>query len=310
MARPKVKGVQHVLTGVRDYQEARGFYGDILGVTEKFYDYGISWNACPDLYRASHHYAYAGYYGRKEGGILVECAQLTQPTPRPIHSKARYGDLGVNKITIEVSDVKQFCEKYKDKITFLCQPKSTEVPGWGDYAFIYGADRDGNLIEFISSSRIHVKETIGSIRSVGLSVTELDRSIDFYQRHCDFDTMEVKPHESFSGLVGEVSGSNNTLVRSCLLANSNGFNMLELYEVSKPRGRCVPFHCIMGDIGWQEMCFVTEDVLGVAKYCIEQEIEFACHPTPIDLKLEDGWKKKWFMHARDPDGILVEFIEL
>jgi len=308
MDKPNVTGIQHLLTGVRNYKESRAFYSEVLGVNDKFYDYDTSWNSAMDLYRGQVHVAYAGYYGAAAGGVLVECAEMLNPTPRLIRHDFKYGDIGINKITIEVADVDAFIKNYKDKINFVSTPKSIDIPGWGDYRFVFGKDIDGNLIEFVSSSKFSVEHELGAIRSIALSVTELDRSIEFYQKHLGFDTFIIKPHEKFSGMVGEVSGSDQTKVRSCLLGNSNGYYALELIEVSKPRGRSMPFFSIMGDIGWHECACMTDDVLGYMKYCIKEDLDVACHPTPLWLKLQDKWEKNWFMHIRDPDGILVELI--
>ena len=80
-------------------------------------------------------------------------------------------------------------------------------------------------------------------RILGVSVTDLERSKAFYRKHCDFDVV-VSEHTAFSGKVGEVSGNRGTKVKSCLLdcskreAGEGG--MLELYEVSNPRGRSIP----------------------------------------------------------------------
>ena len=128
----------------------------------------------------------------------------------------------------------------------------------------------------------------------------------FYQKHTDFDSVVIEPHDSFSGLVAEVSGSADTQVRSCLLANSNGFHMLELYEVSKPRGRSIPFHTLWGDYGYLEAAYVCDDLMATAKYWIQEGIEFICHPTPIVMDDVTGW----FMYGRDPDGIPVEIVEI
>ena len=151
---------------------------------------------------------------------------------------------------------------------------------------------------------------LGSIRSVGISVTELGRSIEFYQKYLDFDRIFIEPHESFSGIVGEVSGSNDTQVRSCLLGNSNGFHMLELYGVSKPRGRSIPFHVLWGDYGYLESCCVSEDVLGLARFLMKEGLEFISYPTAMEVHETDLKGTAWFIYVRDPDGIPVELLEM
>ncbi len=211
-------------------------------------------------------------------------------------------------MTVEVSDIERFCSEYSDRIKLLTEPQSTEIPGWGDYDFVYGADPDGCLIEFVSGSNIVSDKTLGRIRSVGISVTDLDRSIEFYQSYLDYDKVVIEPHESFSGMVGAIAGSDTTEVRSVLLGNGNGYHMVELYEVSKPRGRSIPMHTLWADYGYLEACHCCDDILGLAKYYTSEGIEFACKPSPIDVESEGLSGTAWFMYIRDPDGIPMEFL--
>lgn len=76
--------------------------------------------------------------------------------------------------------------------------------------FVYCRDPEGNLVEFVSITNVEVKGGFGGARSVGISVTDLERSIFFYQKHLGFDVMMISSHENFSGLVDEVSGDKDT----------------------------------------------------------------------------------------------------
>jgi len=310
MEKPKVTGVQHVGLGVRDIEASRKFYRDVLECKIPMADFGVTHNAMSDFFRSSSHVFNGWMYMQERESIVIECIQRFEPSPRPIHKQVRYGDIGVNKMTVEVADAKKFCAAYKDRIQFVSTPRSIKIPGWGDYSFVFGTDPDGSLIEFVSSSKIKVQGALGSIRSVGISVTELGRSIEFYQNYLDFDRMVIEPHESFSGIVGEVSGSKDTEVRSCLLGNSNGFHMLELYEVSKPRGRSIPFHVLWGDYGYLESCCVSEDVLGLARFLMKEGLEFISYPTAMEVHETDLKGTAWFIYVRDPDGIPVELLEM
>jgi catechol 2,3-dioxygenase-like lactoylglutathione lyase family enzyme len=309
MEKPTVTGVQHVGIGVRDIEKSRAFYRDVLECRIPMADFGVTHNAMPDFFRTSSHVFNGWMYMQEKDAIVVECIQRLEPSPRPIHKQARYGEIGVNKMTVEVADVETFCEAYKDRIRFVSPPKSADIPGWGDYAFAYGTDPDGNLIEFVSGSRIETEEMPGRIRSLGVSVTDLERSIAFYRKYVDFDTVVVEPHEAFSGLMGEVSGSDETQVRSCLLANSNGFHMLELYEVSRPRGRSIPFHVLWGDYGYLEGCYICNDILGLSRALMNEGLEFISQPTSMEIHEEGLEGTAWFIYVRDPDGIPVELLE-
>lgn len=310
MEKPKLTGVQHVGIGVRDIEKSRAFYRDVLECRIPMADFGVTHNAMADFFRTSSHVFNGWMYMQEKDAIVVECIQRLEPAPRPIHKQVRFGDIGVNKMTVEVADAEKFREAYGDRIRFVSPPKSTDIPGWGDYAFVYGTDPDGNLIEFVSGPKIQVEDTLGRIRSLGVSVTDLERSIAFYRKYADFDTVVIEPHEAFSGLMGEVSGSPDTQVRSCLLANSNGFHMLELYEVSRPRGRSIPFHVLWGDYGYLESCCICTDLLGLARYFMKEGLELISNPTGMEVHEEGLQGTAWFLYVRDPDGIPLEVLEL
>lgn len=310
MEKPTVTGVQHVGIGVRDIEASRAFYRDVLQCTQRMADFGLTHNAMPDFFRASAHVFNAWMYGQEKDAIVIECVQRFEPSPRSIRRQNLYGDIGVNKITVEVSDAAAFRKAYGDRIRFLCEPKTARIPGWGDYSFVYGTDPDGNLIEFASCPQWEVLENPGRIRSLGIGVTDLDRSMEFYTRHLGFDQVVIAPHESFSGLVGEVSGSSSTQVRSCLLGSSNGFHLLELLEVSKPRGRSIPFNALWGDYGFLEGCCLCLDVLGMARYLMKEGVDLLSHPTAVDVHEAGLEGTGWFLYAKDPDGIPVELLEL
>jgi hypothetical protein len=89
----------------------------------------------------------------------------------------------------------------------------------------------------------------------------------------------MNSHESFSGLVDEVSGGEDTRVRSCLLAaTSRGNGMIELFEILKPRGRSIPFSAMWGDYGYLQVCFNCDDIRDVKAHGEELGMEFLCAP--------------------------------
>lgn len=310
MDKPAITGVQHVGIGVRNAEASLTFYRDVLACTQPWATFEFVHNPMADFFRSSPHVIRGWMYAQNRESIIVECIERLVPKARPIRQETRYGDIGVNKITVEVADAGKFREDYAGRIKFLSGINSLNIGFYGDYRFIYGADPDGNLIEFFSSSKNEISSPVGRICALGIGVTDLDRSISFYRKYLDFDRVIIPPHESFSGGVSDVSASADTQVRSCLLGNSNGYHMLELYEVSNPRGRSIPFHVLWGDYGYLEGCYLCEDVLAMARFCQEEKLEFTCYPTPYFIDRDGVCKTAWFMYLRDPDGILIELLEL
>jgi catechol 2,3-dioxygenase-like lactoylglutathione lyase family enzyme len=280
----------------------KSFYRDTLGFKKVFMELPMGeYNVMNDIFRLPSATMGGTMLQQEAGGVIEELARMGNPVSRPIRKDPRYGDIGVAKIAIVVPDVEQLYKDLKDQMTFCAKPKSTTIPGWGDYAFVYGKDPEGNFIEFVSGSRIRVTNKYGSSRWVGVSVTDLERSKSFYQKYLGFDTVVVSPHNGFSGLLDEVSGSRHTRVRSCILANSRGGEMLELFEVMQPRGRSIPLATYWGDFGYLEVCLLCDDIQTTEQHCEREGLDILCMSVHAD-------SRTWFMYIRDPDGIPVELI--
>jgi hypothetical protein len=145
-------------------------------------------------------------------------------------------------------------------------------------------------------------DTFGGVQWLGVGVTDLERSLEFY-RSTAFDVTVIEPHEGFSGLVDEVSLASGTQVRSCLLANSKGGGMLELYECLKPRGRSIPLNTYWGDFGYLEISLLSDDIHELGRQCKEKRLNYL-HKPCLAFDLDDV--ECWFQYIVDPDGIPVE----
>ena len=305
-----VSGVHHVAIGVRNLETMKSFYRDALGFTEVFAEFGQSEQELMyEVVRASHVVFGGVILKQKAGGILVELIRMTFPVARSIREDFRYGDIGVAKITVAVSDVRTAYEELKDKVNFCSRPKLAAITEWGDYSFVYCRDPEGNLIELVSMTKVEVKGRFGGARWIGISVTNLERSLSFYQKTLGFHVVIMNSHESFSGLVDEVSGGEDTRIRSCLLAaTSKDDGMIELFEVLKPRGRSIPFATMWGDYGYLQVCFNCDDIREVKAHGEELGMEFLCEPKRMEGGIPDHPGE--FLYGKDPDGIPIEFLFL
>jgi catechol 2,3-dioxygenase-like lactoylglutathione lyase family enzyme len=297
-------GVHHVAIGVKSLKDMKSFYQGVLEFTDVFDEIPeAEHEAMSEVLRMSPVIFKGIMFCQRAGGVSLELIQMTNPVPRAIRNDFRYGDIGVAKITIAVSDVEEFYKDSKDMLNFYSEPKLAVVPGWGDYPFVYCKDPEGNLVEFISGVNVPISDKFGGVRWAGVSVTDLLRSRAFYQRHFGFDTVVIDTHENFSDLVDEISGGSHTRVRSCVLANSKGGGMLELFEVVEPRGRSIPFATNWGDFGYLQVCFYCENTSEMAGYLEEEGIEFL---TRIKMIADSPDYAGSFIYIKDPDGIPVE----
>ncbi len=304
MTMGKALAVHHVAIGVKDLRAMQPFYQGVLEFNRVFVETAHKEHKhMREVLRMSNTMHSMIMFNQEAGGILVELVRMTNPVPRAIRKDFRYGDIGVTKTTIAVSDLDQLCKELEGRVNFCSKPKSVEIPGWGDYHFLYCRDPEGNLIEFASGKNFSVSSRFGGVRWVGVSVTDLKRSMSFYQKHLGFDTIVMDSHERFSGLVDEISGAKGTKVRSCLLASGRGEGMIELFEVLEPRGRSIPFSTSWGDFGYLQVCLFCDDIRERAAYCEKEGMEFLSGVQFVHDKHGGA-----FFYFRDPDGIPIEFL--
>ena len=300
----EIAGVHHIALGVKNLETMKSFYKDVLGFNTDLQEppaapheimSGITRGVTP-VFAAS-------MLSHDGDGIIVEFIHMITPVPRAIRQDFCYGDIGANKMTIAVSDVNKLYRELKDKVDFCSSPKSVELPGYGSYNFVYCKDPEGNLIELVSGAKLPVKNKFGGVRWVGISVTDLKRSMSFYQKYAGFDTLFIKPHGNFSGLVDEVSGNKQTRVNSCILASSKGGGMVELFEVLEPRGRSIPSYTLWGDFGYLQTALMCKNVPEIVAHFEKEGLEFL-----LKLQRMPGEEGAAFTYVRDPDGIPLEFL--
>ena len=283
------------------------FYRDLMGFTEVFAEFGESeQEIMREVTRSSRAVFSGATLQQKAGGIMLEFIQLIEPAPRPIRRDSRYGDIGVAKITIASADVPSAWGRLKDEVAFCSEPTTTVIPGRGDYQFVYCRDPEGNLIEIASGGR-GAGQTFGGARSVGIGVGDLERSVPFYRDFLGLNVTLTDTHESFSGLVDEVSGTVGTRVRSCVLAaTAQAETMVEIFETMVPRGRSIPFATCWGDFGYLQAAFNCDDVHGVAADLAAAGVDLLCSPKVLEGGPTEHPGE--FVYARDPDGIPIEFL--
>ena len=145
-----LKGVQHIGLGVKNFDGMKHFYMETLSMTEVSFEFPEVWNAMPDVFRNSYHKFRGGLYYQKTGGILLELIKMEVPTPQPIRKERRYGDIGVNKLSIAVSDVNAFYRQHRERLDFCAEPRTVTLPDWGAHHFVFIRDPEDNFVEFIS----------------------------------------------------------------------------------------------------------------------------------------------------------------
>ncbi len=297
-----ILGVDHVGIGVRDLDRMTDFYAEVFGMRVIASMPEEDHPAMRGLLRSPRAVHSSRLLGGAEAGMTLALFRAVEPPPRPIRTDRRYGDIGVAKLCFFVSDLHGFCGEHAPLLDLKSPEHVATLDGLGEYRFRHASDPEGNLLELVQAP--DPMDYPAALSSVGVAVTDLERSLDFYRGVIGLDKLVVPPHEAFSERVDEVTGCSGAKARSCLLGSTRGRGMLELVEMVKPRGRSIPFGTQWGDFGYLQLCLYAGDAQRLAADVVQERLDVLLPLQTID----DPDFPAQFMYLRDPDGVPVEVL--
>lgn len=147
---------------------------------------------------------------------------------------------------------------------------------------------------------------IGRIYHVGLTVSDLDKSITFYR-----DILGLE----FQGEIMMVGEETDKMFqkKNCRarVAYLNGSKNIETPPVELIQFVGHEVSDVQSDLfttSISELCFYTDDIDAVYSKLIEENIECLSEPQYFDFSAHGFGKSKAF-YFRDPDGIILEMMQ-
>jgi catechol 2,3-dioxygenase-like lactoylglutathione lyase family enzyme len=141
---------------------------------------------------------------------------------------------------------------------------------------------------------------IKGMNHVGISVSDLDRSIEFYRQMLGLEL--AGPIFPFAGpLFEQVMALENPQGRIGFL--SNGSLQIELFEFARPNPAPKDPNYSVADRGISHFCVEVTDLAGTYERLLAAGVRFHC---PV-LTFPSGIKATY---ARDPDGNVFELLEM
>jgi catechol 2,3-dioxygenase-like lactoylglutathione lyase family enzyme len=138
---------------------------------------------------------------------------------------------------------------------------------------------------------------IEGMEHVGLSVSNLERSIDFYCKNFNFELLRILKG---SEILGKVVGMPGCVVRIAHLKFGN--SALELFEYTVPDGKLIPKDRKQADKGFNHLGFRSSDVRKDYERLKNEEVNFISEP--IEFR-----KNVWLCYFYGPDGEVGEIRE-
>jgi catechol 2,3-dioxygenase-like lactoylglutathione lyase family enzyme len=155
-----------------------------------------------------------------------------------------------------------------------------------------------------SRSSGHAPLPVNRVDSVGFTVSDVDRALDFYTRVLSFSkTADVeiagRSYELLSGLFG---------ARARIVRLALGDERLELTEYTAPRGRPIPFDTRPNDRAFQHVAIIVRDMAQAYERLRSHGVE---HASTGPQRLPDWNRNAGGIEAfyfRDPDRHFLEVL--
>lgn len=134
---------------------------------------------------------------------------------------------------------------------------------------------------------------------IGISVTNLEKSIDFYRDMLKMD-LQVPPFDLGGENVEQVMGLQNVKVRQCIMSKGN--LMLEVFEFASPDSAPQDPNYSVANRGISHFGVAIDDIDGAYEHMVAHGVHFH---SPVQT-FQHGIKATY---GRDPDGNVFELLE-
>ncbi len=141
------------------------------------------------------------------------------------------------------------------------------------------------------------------VHHVGLTVSDLDRSVKFYTEVLDCTV--VVEQEKKGGYLGAIVGYPDADVRMAQVQPQGNSPRIELFEYRQPRS--APRDLEPRNVGNAHVCFMVEDLNALYERLVEYGVTTLSPPVEIDTGVNKGG---FGLYLRDPDGITLEMFQL
>ena len=142
----------------------------------------------------------------------------------------------------------------------------------------------------------------GAVQHTGLTVSNLERSVDFYVRILGCTL--IMAQEKTGGYLAEIVGYPNASVKMAHLSDPAGHHVSELFEYVTPA--MLPTDLEPRRIGNAHLCFMVSDLDQVYAAIQNEGITFISPPVAVDTGANAGGAG---LYLRDPDGITMELFQ-
>ena len=306
-------GIQQVGIGVNDFVEAWKWYYDNFGFEIKIVDdEGVAERMLPYT---------GGKPQPRRSGIALNIRggggfEIWQPKGRELNylkGQVELGDLGILIAKVKTADVGKAYNTFINQGADVVSEVLTSPTGLRHF---FMKDPYGNLFDLEQDDYVFIDEpkTTGGANGAVIGVSDMERSLPFYQQLLGYDQVAFDQTGQFEDLK-MLPGGEKTLRRVILkrskpiegpLSRIMGTSHLELIQAVEAPGKKLYEGRYWGDPGFIHLCFDVRNM-----DCVQREAEAMGHPFVCDsgVDFDMGDANGHFTYVEDPDGTLIEFVE-
>jgi catechol 2,3-dioxygenase-like lactoylglutathione lyase family enzyme len=247
------------------------------------------------------------------GGSAFEIWQYLSRTPDPPAFTLNLGDLGIYLAKIKAQEVDEAYRALSEHGVGVIGEFNRD-PNGRPHFFV--KDPFGNLYQVIEDEHCFKKRgwVTGGVCGCVIGVSDIERSLPFYREVLGFDTVSYDDKGVFDDFSSLPGGTEQ--VRRVLLvpgrkpmgafARLIGPGQIELVQSLKRKPEKIFENRFWGDLGFIHLCFDVHDMQSVKKLCDEHGCPFTVDSLgPFDMHATGH-----FSYIEDPDGTLIEFVEV
>ena len=304
-----ISGIQQVGIGVKDAQEAFGWYNRTLGLNVPLFDDVAEATLMTRYTKGNIRQRRAILALNMAGGGGAEIWQSNNPKPLAAKFEPKIGDYGIFAVKIKCSNISQFADNQKIKI--FSSPENRP--------FSWLKDSYGNQLQVVQDNswfRPNGSLT-GGIVGVVIGVSDIEKALKLYQNVLQISELVYDITGVFEDLK-ELNADNKSFRRVLLrkpMNNTGAFSRLlgnveiELIQALDSTPKTIFEDRSWGDLGFIHVCFDTLDMNSLKKRCAENGFPFTVDSNDKSETFDMGEAGGRFTYLEDPDGTLIEFVE-
>ncbi|GLR19635.1 VOC family protein [Portibacter lacus] len=245
----------------------------------------------------------------KFGGGGIEFWQFKSRKSEKVSFDILPGDLGISCLKMKVSNIEEAFTRIQKLGVKVYTKIGDDIMTPSSFQF---QDPFGNRLQLVESSNWYSDKEgslQGGVLGVSIGVSDLEKSVQYYAKLFNFDTVKDLKVETYKDL-NKITGGKH-LYRRAVLSHSKprkgpfakllGANEIELIQVLDRTPNIIFKDRYWGDQGYIHLCFDVQNMTEMEKH-FELTVDSA---NSFDMGKAAGR----FSYTEDPDGTLIEFVE-